>query len=430
MKSRVIAALLVGLITVSGFMAGCAVQKETQARTKIVIISDIHMGASDVFGQLKQNIKPTTDFLLQIKASEDVGELVLAGDLFDQWVVPFDFQMPPTLAEFDDMVVKNNQSIVDAINSIIREGKIRVTYVPGNHDILFDATEVDRIFPGINQARDVEGLGTFRPTTTIAIEHGHRYVIGAAPDTLSNLDITGKKSILPMGYFFTRTLTTSVIEQSMSSASPTAPKPALLPLQTIDPAKLDRSQMATYAYYMFWQGVLKNFPLTENASDNVIETGIDGYTQIYSVNDIVPQLGKDGKLSVTLYENIVENWPEQQLLNKVSVPIDAVENLENGVGNQLVDEQAHTQYFDREADTRMVVFGHTHVPMLVLSKNLKGEDVIYANCGTWIDKNSSYPTCTYVTIDSNAGSSEYEVGLYQYNADGTSTLIKDAKIAD
>ena len=73
-----------------------------------------------------------------------------------------------------------------------------------------------------------------------------------------------------------------------------------------------------YILCLMWFN-LKNFPLTENASDNVIKTGIDGYTQIYSVNDIVPQLGKDGKLSVTLYENIVENWPEQQLLNKVSV---------------------------------------------------------------------------------------------------------------
>ncbi|MDD3024859.1 MAG: hypothetical protein PHE26_13275, partial [Syntrophomonadaceae bacterium] len=112
------------------------------------------------------------------------------------------------------------------------------------------------------------------------------------------------------------------------------------------------------------------------------------------------------------------------------VLIDAVEDLNNGIKNELVDAQAKTQYFDRETDTRVVIFGHTHVPMLTVSKNLKGEDVIYANSGTWIDTNLGYPTRTYVVITPNVGSSKYEVGLYQYNADGTSTLIRDAKIAD
>lgn len=53
----------------------------------------------------------------------------------------------------------------------------------------------------------------------------------------------------------------------------------------------------------------------------------------------------------------------------------------------FIDEQSNTQYFQNDmSKTRIVVFGHTHSPMILTYKNTEKQDCIYANSGTWIDK--------------------------------------------
>ena len=102
------------------------------------------------------------------------------------------------------------------MNSIIQEGKILVTYVPGNHDLTITAANIESVLPGINQARDAAlGLGTYSPVDypAIAIEHGHRYNFFCAPDPISNQDIA-PGTIMPPGYFFTRIAALHVIQNN------------------------------------------------------------------------------------------------------------------------------------------------------------------------------------------------------------------------
>ena len=420
MRLRIFVLVLVFLIGALGTVSANNT-REYENRTRIVVISDLHMGADPSFAEFNKNKDFLRNFLLQLKNSKDVAELVLAGDVLDQWFLPMNYDMPKTLSEFNDRVVKNNQEIVDSINSIIQEGKIRVTYVPGNHDLLFDAAEVDRIFPGINQARDTAGLGTYNPKPNIAIEHGHRYNFFCAPDPLSNANLTNGKSILPSGYFFTRIATSSVVEGKPKSNNA---------FPRITPANFDVTQMNYFEYSLVWKNILSTLPIAENFSDKVIKTSIDGFTQTYSVEDLLPHQGKDGKLSVNLYSGIVENWQYRQILNHVSVPIDVREAIKGAPVTDFTDQQAQTQYFDRDGSIRVVVFGHTHEAKIILSKNFRGNDVVYANSGTWIDTEPNAPTRTYVVIERNEGSANTTVGLYQYNEDGSSTLLKEAQLVE
>ncbi len=118
-------------------------------------------------------------------------------------------------ADFVGRIAAANRDVVAARVRIIREGDIRVTYVPGNHDLDITAGNIARILPGIHQARDdVQGLGTYSPEgqPAIAIEHGHRYNFFCAPDPLSNGSIA-PGSILPPGYFLTRIAALHVVQQ-------------------------------------------------------------------------------------------------------------------------------------------------------------------------------------------------------------------------
>lgn len=65
---------------------------------------------------------------------------------------------------------------------------------------------------------------------------------------------------------------------------------------------------------------------------------------------------------------------------------------------------------------------------MIKSKNVRGKDVIYANSGTWIEHEANAPTRTYVVVERKGFATT--VGLYQYSADGSSTLLKDAQLVE
>lgn len=422
MKRSILIFSLTMLLVCLATMPSYAESGPAEARTRFVVISDIHLGADGSFAEFHQNKPLLKGFLQQLNAAPDVAELVIAGDLFDHWFLPMNYVMPPTLAEFNDRVANNNREIVDAINAIIQAGKIRVTYVPGNHDILFNAVEVARIFPGIHQARDTEGLGVYLPLSAkLAIEHGHRYNIFCAPDTFSNTAITGGKSIMPPGYFFTRIATSSVVEGKPKSAN-------VFPAVT--PNRQDATQMGYYYYAKVWQGLLTSLPVSESFAAKTIKTGIDGYNQPYAVNDLLPYQDKNGKITVDLYRGIVENWQKRQVENHVRVPFAVDKAILGAEPASFTDEQAQTQYFDQDPVMRVVVFGHTHEARIIAAKNRNGASVVYANSGTWIDKVKGFPTATYVDVNRDPAAAVITVSLYQYQTDGSSTLLQQEQLSE
>lgn len=395
------------------------------ARSQIVVISDIHLGVDDAFAEIQKNKDALVNFLTRIKNSPNVAELVIAGDLLDGWFVPMGYSLPDSQSTFFDSVAANNKAVVDAFNAIIRAGQIKVTYVPGNHDLLLTQADVERIFPGINQARDdMQGLGAYVTGvhSEIVIEHGHRYNFFCAPDPISNRELTNNNSsILPPGYIFTRIATSSVIEGHPASGNTFTELTA--------PDKNNASQYGLYLYDLTWKGALATLPVNESFSDKVIKMNIDGYTQDYAIDDFIPYQNKtDGLIDVNLYQGIQDSWDERQTMNGVNVKIPTNEAIARAASFSFTDEQAQKQYFDVDASKRIVIFGHTHCACILPGTNLDGQKAIYANDGTWIENGQGYPTMTFVVITPpKPGSAVEIVNLYQYSKDNTITQWEQAQ---
>lgn len=392
------------------------------SRSQVVVISDLHLGLDDAFAEINRNRQAVMDFLNQIRNSPNVKELVIAGDLLDEWFLPMDYHMPRSEPAFVDAIAANNQAVIDAVNGIIDDGNIKVTYIPGNHDMLVTATDIQRILPGIGQARDGSlGLGTYitGASSEIAIEHGHRYDFVAAPDPISNRSITNNdSSILPPGYFFTRIATSSFVEGHPSSNNTF---PEIIANET------DESQFGYYLYAKGWETILSNFTVKEALTDKVIKTNIDGFTETYAINDLIPQQDpQTGILDVNLYKGMQDTWEERQSLNGVKAKIPLQQAITKVADSGFIDSQAKTQYFDLDASRRIVVFGHTHVAHVDQFTNLEGKNTIYANSGTWIDNAQGYPTMTFLVITlPNTGSTIESVNLYKYSANKTITQWDD-----
>lgn len=395
-----------------------------QERTQIMVVSDFHLGVDSSFAELEKNKQALVDFLVQVKDSPNVKELVIGGDLLDEWFLPMHYQMPDSKAAFFDQVAANNQDIVNAFNAIIKAEEITVTYVPGNHDLLLTEADVARIFPGISQARaELQGLGTYvtGANSEIVIEHGHKYNFFCTPDPISNRAITNDDAnILPPGYFFTRIATTCVIEGHPQSDN-------VFP--EMIPNKEDLSQFNAYLYYETWKAILSVLPVKESFDDKVLKTNIDGFTENYSINDCIPQQNKEtGVIDAVLYHQIQDTWDERQNINGVKVKIPVSEAITRAAVPAFTDYQAQTQFFDLDASKRIVVFGHTHVADVIAMTNLDNQKTIYANSGTWIDNAQGYPTRTFVVITPpKAGSAIETVNLYQYSSDQSITQWTDGQ---
>ncbi|MDO9254803.1 MAG: metallophosphoesterase [Bacteroidales bacterium] len=400
----------------------------TNVRNMIVVVSDMHMGADEAYTECKDNRAPLAKLLGQMRVSPNVKELVIAGDLIDEWFVPADVDTyaGKDQVDFVQRLAATNKVVFDALNQIIQEGKIKVTYVPGNHDLAITAANVSLILPGINQARDdQQGLGTYTPTDfpILAIEHGHRYNFACAPDPISN-KVIAPGSIMPPGYFFTR-IAALAAKQNVAIHGDTLPDPK--PNTTGD-----ESQYLAYQYWKSWIGLVEMFPITNRFNVPLIITNINGFTQTYSVDDIVPyQLTDGGYIDMNLFKGIYDtaNWNQREVLNQVAVKFPVTQAMADADDNSKTDDQAKTQYFmNPDSDKRIVVFGHTHQPEIIASNNTNGEYCIYANSGTWIDNNPHQTTMNFVVITPENTTdihSQTYVKLYNFMNDVVSLMAVD-----
>ena len=398
-------------------------------RTQIVCISDIHLGADLTYSEFDRNGKGNgaalTDFLNKVRQAPNVKELVIAGDLLDEWFVPSDVDtyQGKTQADFVLRIAAAHKNVIDAFNNIITDGKIKVTYVPGNHDLLITDAAVESILPGISQARDVRGLGTYSPADhpEIAFEHGHRYDYFCSPDPISNRDITKTDSILPPGYFFTRVATTSVVERIKGEAVSKITPPDVKLNST------DASQSMLYYYYLSFKGILGDLPIKEGFNDKIIKTNIDGFSETYALSDIFPyQTTAGGPIDVNLFKGAQDKWDQRRILNLAPVAIPVKDAITQAAYYTYLDDKSETQYFKNDASNkRIVVFGHSHVPLIKASVNNKSQKTIYANSGTWIDHNPGRTNMNFVVITprKSSGSTASFVNLYAYSANGTITKL-------
>ena len=436
MKTPCYSLLLIGLFCATFFViTACekdnpavkdAFNNGTSERNMIVVISDLHLGADLTYAEINANLKPLEHLLNKIRVSKNVKELVIAGDMFDEWFVPanVDTYNGKDQRDFMQRIAKTNKDLIDAFNRIITEKKILVTYVPGNHDLTVTADNVNLVLPGINQARDnVLGLGTYTPANfpELAVEHGHRYNFFCAPDPFSNQDVA-PGTIMPPGYFFTRIATTHVMQGLPSGKGVVTP---------ITPnASGNESQNNLFRYWESWKWAATLFTLKNKFDEKIIITNVNGLKATYSVDDVLPQQQTPGgQIDVNLYKGIQDTWIERQKRNLVNIIIPTEQAIVGAASDDQTNNQANVQYFlNPNSNKRIVVFGHSHVARIDASKNYKGEKSVYANTGTWIDHNPKAKTTTFLVItpQSKKASSETLLKLYNFENEIITEMAVDS----
>ena len=395
-------------------------------RSMIVVLSDIHLGADLAYAECNKNLSSLQKLLQQIHASPNIKELVIAGDLLDEWFVPatVNTYAGKNQRDFVQRIAATNKGVIGGLNNIIQSGKILVTYVPGNHDLTITAEHIDLILPGIHQVRDKEqGLGTYSPVDypKIAIEHGHRYNFFCAPDPISNQDVA-PGTIMPPGYFFTRIAALHVIQKY--------PQPGDTMRIVTPNISGDESQNSLFAYWKLWEWAINYLPIKEKFDEKIIVTNVNGFTETYAVNDLLPyQRTAGGQLDVKLFKGIQDTWNQRQILNRVAVNIPVAQAITQASSAEETDNQAIVQYFmNPDSDKRIIIFGHTHVAKISSSNNYNGQKSIYANTGTWIDHNPNLTTTNFIVItpqNTDASSLTY-VKLYNFEGEVITKMAENS----
>ncbi len=341
-------------------------------RRKVVFISDIHLSADASTSWMYEHIGPLANYLQALNARHDVSELVILGDLLDDWMVPIE-DVPTTFEEILD--AEHNQPVVTALQEICENPSIQVTYVTGNHDLLsFEPAAkllIEDTFPGMVINSDEPGLGAYTLDDVLWAEHGHRYTLFNAPDIWSH-----GGSHLPLGYFITRLAASQSQAEGTIYTSPDIIEHFVKPHLRDLPQSADRQDLLIAAIFnaiALWAG--------KGPEDLFVMQGKDGFVPDPTVADVT-----------RLYAAIMSAWPDRQnivlpdmaLLNELGYMINSA-NLLFKMSNKIKDRYPFTP--------RIVLFGHTHKPLLWQRFGWPGR--IYANTGTWID---SKPM-TWVEVD-------------------------------
>ncbi len=150
------------------------------------------------------------------------------------------------------------------------------------------------------------------------------------------------------------------------------------------------------------------------------------------MNDLIPfQTNPEGFIDVGLYKGVQDSWAQRQTSNHVPVNIPVQKAIAGSSSAELTDNQAKTQYFSNpNSNIRLVIFGHTHVPVMETTTDHRGQKAIYANSGTWIDHNTldtaSAMNFVIITPQLNEASSQTTVKLYSFKNEIVAEMSADS----
>jgi len=313
-----------------------------------------------------------------------------------------------------------NSAIFDTLAEISSGGEIHLVYVRGNHDMLTDQTTLEELLPGVEFKGQIDGLGSYGPVDGVMMEHGHRYDFFNSPQPLVN-----PGHILPPGYFVSRLWAAGMEAE--------ADQEGALSAGETDGGPFGDKE---YTFPLAWDVALiyseAQFPdlVPPSLSDPVIiMTGIDGYPNPFSF---------DGAREMYVNGDIETLWPDTQDGHGVQATMPVAISILNGHSDLFV--QAQVEYLENEGrGIRIVVFGHTHEPMLDVFPPGENHTSIYANTGSWVNEasagyigGSAYDVRTFVVYTPAVWTdSDLDVvTLYQYNLSNDGANYEAVKLAE
>jgi UDP-2,3-diacylglucosamine pyrophosphatase LpxH len=377
---------------------------DTVKRNSIICISDIHMGdprsVASGYCWFSRNAAALDSLMNVVLASPQVRQVVILGDLFDGWVIPY--RVPPFDTQHGIHDIRDyfisianspvNINIINTMKSIASSGIVQLIYVPGNHDMLLTRDILREIIPGIVWQEDSTGLGHYSPLPEMIMEHGHRYDFFNCPQPLVN-----PGHILPPGYFISRLDAEGLMEHGSFIKSQ--------PKTGADQAEFLTAWTAAFTYLLF------HYSLTVAAdSSNILMGGTDNYSAALSFTG-----ARD------MYAGNIENvWASTETRNAVPVTMPVLMAILDGSIDLSLTASYEYMQTHAPALYKIVVFGHTHNPMLTVYPPGNQYTGIYANTGSWVNAElSSKPVRTFVVIKPAewTGSDLDVVSLFQYNLD-------------
>ncbi len=371
-------------------------------RNKLVFISDLHMNVDGSYSWLVKHAPDLAQFLGDLNKRDDVAELIILGDLLDDWVCP----VADTPQTFSDVLSANyNNGVVPALQEVCHNKEIDVTYVTGNHDMLSFKTENKDVifgtFPEMHIISDSPGLGAYTKDDVIWAEHGHRYTLFNAPDTWSR-----QGGHLPMGYSISRFAASKSLAEGRAFTTPEVldlffNSPSQVQ-QYLDEAGYDEAVggviddaliIAVFNAIDLWSG---HGPFSRFNMDH-----LDGFTKDPMVEEIA-----------FMYDKIFSDWPDRQnIVSHYEALFNELGHL-NSAANLLFNMPERIE--DRYPFTpRIILFGHTHKAAFQYHSN--DVETIYVNTGTWIDRQPNMTWAEIEIADGTTGQRDYTVSLWFYN---------------
>lgn len=335
-----------------------------------LFISDVHLGAGRFSEESKDtrkyphdwdwlSLKETENFMNFIRFlhsgyDREIEAVVLLGDIFDNWVFPYDL-VPPTMEEL--LTAEKNKKVVEELNELSRKNK--VYYVPGNHDMHATAVIIKNFFP------DFIYCPVRFSTSRLIAEHGHRYALFNAPPRYSQ-NYMG----LPLGYFISR-------------------------IEATRKAMTNRDGRCYQTYVDDFVEMLGEQTLPQSVLEAVIEeTGLDEDIEykIKRPNGLVQSVAATEIKEI--YKNIYNDWPSS-IVSKHRAVFAELDML-----GPIADKLCKDGYY------QVCIFGHSHKSEIDRDTWFVN-DRIYANSGYWCGSK-----CTFVEAERSDGG--YNVGLVQW----------------
>jgi len=411
------------LLTVLAISASCGKinpPEPSPAENTCIIISDLHLGdsrsVSEGYGWNRQMKDTLSVFLDYLEADKSWDELIIAGDLFEEWTSPADVAAmrdnngnPVSESEYFHKLIVDNQTIFDKFRRLKDSGR-KLVYVPGNHDMLTRSSDFDAYLSGIfDQARTpgVDGMGEYCPDDNIYVEHGHRYDILNAPyKGNGGVDGIPQSSILPPGFFECKIYTSSMMKSTK--------------LLLNDTPKLDE-----VSYNILWDALGKLF-----GKEDVV-TGIDGLTRTYAFDEYA---GSETLLFNGIDKPECQNdgWNSRCERNGAFIVPSITTSILSGFMYDFCDQMGLDILKSGASGARILVWGHSHSPKLM--SEFDGDEkqrLIYLNTGCWVDGSvaGAENTGTFGKVIRRQNKS-YEVSLCRFDItdDGTRQVsVLDSK---
>ena len=388
----------------------------TDGRTKRIFVSDIHMGDETSHNPpehlhpwawlSEERAKKFARFLELISRDPQVKEIIILGDLFDEWICPTELNPVGQPDQFHKIAdAEQNTQVIQGLRDIAQHDEIDLIYVPGNHDMLITQDIIEDIIPKITFLHDPDypGKGLFE-ADGIAAEHGSWYCLFNAPDWYSQSD-----HMLPEGFFISRAA-------AHRQADTGEHMDYLKMLAEAIGSIIDKDAFGKLVYDTVVEG-------TGPYADKWIKMGgIDNFIEPVQL-----------KAPSEWYANLTDQWKihMSQMHDNVHWLLAA-----SGDASGSLRIAAGLQYFRKPNKADIVIFGHTHKKD-ILGANWfpKEKEVvkltrergprlaerrypispgpwkyIYANSGAWID---SAQTCNFVETQLDESARKHYVRLMQ-----------------